>query len=224
MSAVATAIVGSTLVSAYGANKASKAQLQGAREGAAAEREMFERQVQLQEPFRQVGVNALPDLVAASQYDPFTLAKFQADPGYAFRMKEGLRAVENSAAARGGLLSGNAMRGITRFGQGLASEEFDRAFNRYQAGFASKLNPLQALAGVGQTSSNTLSNAAGQLGSSLSNLAVGAGNARASAYAGTANALASGIGQGLNYYQGNLAAKQQQQNFNTYMNYLKGVA
>jgi hypothetical protein len=216
------AVAGSTAVGAYGANKAAKAQLQGAREGAAAEREMFERQVQLQEPFRQVGVNALPDLVAASQYDPFTLAKFQADPGYAFRMKEGLRAVENSAAARGGLLSGNAMRGITRFGQGLASEEFDRAFNRYQAGFASKLNPLQALAGVGQTSSNTLSNAAGQLGSSLSNLAVGAGNARASAYAGTANALASGIGQAYSNYQGNLAAKQQQQNFDTYMKYLQG--
>jgi len=218
----AVAIAGSAVVGAYGANKAAKAQLQGAREGAAAEREMFERQVQLQEPFRQVGVNALPDLVAASQYDPFTLAKFQADPGYAFRMKEGLRAVENSAAARGGLLSGNAMRGITRFGQGLASEEFGNAFNRYQAGFASKLNPLQALAGVGQTSSNTLSNAAGQLGSSLSNLAVGAGNARASAYAGTANALASGIGQGLNYYQGQQAAKQQQQNFDTYMKYLQG--
>ena len=216
------AAAGSTLVGAYGANKAAKAQLQGAREGAAAEREMFERQVELQEPFRQVGVNALPDLVAASQYTPFGMEQFQADPGYGFRLKEGIRALENSAAARGGLLSGNTMRGITRYGQGLASEEFGNAFNRYQAGFASRLNPLQALAGVGQTSSNTLSNAAGQLGSSLSNLAVGAGNARASGYAGTANALASGIGQGLNYYQGNQAAKQQQQNFNTYMNYLQG--
>jgi hypothetical protein len=183
---------------------------------------MFERQVELQEPFRQVGVNALPDLVAASQYDPFTIDKFQADPGYGFRLKEGIRALENSAAARGGLLSGNTMRGITRYGQGLASEEFGNAFNRYQAGFASRLNPLQALAGVGQTSSNTLSNAAGQLGSSLSNLAVGAGNARASGYAGTANALASGIGQGLNYYQGQQAQRQQQNNFDTYMKYLQG--
>lgn len=222
MSAVATAIVSSAVIGGYSANKAAKEQARATDRSTAAQERMFNRQVELQEPFRQVGVNALPDLVAASQYDPFTLAKFQADPGYAFRMKEGLRAVENSAAARGGLLSGNAMRGITRFGQGLASEEFDRAFNRYQAGFASKLNPLQALAGVGQTSSNTLSNAAGQLGSSLSNLAVGAGNARASAYAGTANALASGIGQAYSNYQGNLAAKQQQQNFDTYMKYLQG--
>lgn len=216
------AVAGSTLVSAYGANKAADAQLQGAREGAAAEERMFKKQVALQEPFRQVGVNALPDLVAASQYTPFGMEQFQADPGYGFRLKEGIRALENSAAARGGLLSGNTMRGITRYGQGLASEEFNNAFNRYQAGFASRLNPLQALAGVGQTSSNTLTNAAGQLGSNLSNLAVGAGNARASAYAGTANALASGIGQGLNYYQGQQAQKQQQQNFDTYMNYLQG--
>jgi len=195
------AVAGSTAVGAYSANKAAKAQLQGAREGAAAEREMFERQVQLQEPFRQVGVNALPDLVAASQYDPFTLAKFQADPGYAFRMKEGLRAVENSAAARGGLLSGNAMRGITRFGQGLASEEFGNAFNRYQAEFASKLNPYQALAGVGQTSANTLTGAAGRLGENIGANMVAAGNARASGYMGTANAISNALGQGLNYYQ-----------------------
>jgi len=53
-------------------------------------------------------------------------------------------------------------------------------------------------------------------------LAVGAGNARASGYAGMANALASGLGQGLNYYQGQQAQKQQQNNFDTYMKYLQG--
>jgi hypothetical protein len=216
------AAAGSTLVGAYGANKAAKAQLQGAREGAAAEERMFNRQVALQEPFREVGVNALPELVEASRYDPFTLEKFQADPGYQFRLREGLKALDSTAAARGGLLSGAQLRGVTRFGQELGSQEFDKAFNRYNIGFKNRLNPLQSLAGVGQTSTNTLSNAAGQLGSSLSNLAVGAGNARASGYAGTANALASGIGQGYNYYQGNQAAKQQQGNFDTYMKYLQG--
>jgi hypothetical protein len=242
---VAGAVVGSAVIGGVAANKASKAQLQASRESSAAQsatteksieaqaaaleksiesqERMFERQVGLQEPFRQVGVNALPDLVAASYYDPFTIDKFQADPGYGFRLKEGLRALENSAAARGGLLSGNAMRGITRYGQGLASEEFGNAFNRYQTGFASRLNPLQALTGVGQTSSNTLTGAAGNLGagmagaygqfgagtasaygnlgSALAANAINAGNARASGYMGTANALSSAVGQGLNYYQ-----------------------
>lgn len=218
----AVAIAGSTLVGAYGANKAAKAQLQGAREGAAAEREMFERQVELQAPFREAGVNALPELIAASKYKPFTYEDFVVDPGYRFRLQEGLKALDRSAAARGGLLSGNQLRGVTQFGQNLASEEYGNAFNRYNIGFQNRLNPLQSLAGFGQTSTSQLAGAAGQLGSNLSNLAVGAGNARASGYAGMANALASGIGQGVNYYQGQQAQKQQQENFNTYMKYLQG--
>jgi hypothetical protein len=217
------AVAGSTAVSAYGANKAAKAQLQGAREGAAAEERMFNRQVELQAPFRDAGVQALNKLLPmAMDYKPFSLKDFELDPGYQFRMQEGRRAVENSMLARGMGLSGSMLRGVTRYGQGIGSEEFMNAYNRFQANRANEMNPLQALAGVGQTSANTLSGAAGQLGSSLSNLAVGAGNARASAYAGTANALASGIGQAYSNYQGNLAAKQQQQNFDTYMKYLQG--
>jgi hypothetical protein len=217
------AVAGSTAVGAYSANKAAKAQLQGAREGAAAEERMFNRQVELQAPFRDAGVQALNKLLPmAMDYKPFSLKDFELDPGYQFRMQEGRRAVENSMLARGMGLSGSMLRGITRYGQGIGSEEFMNAYNRFQTNRANEMNPLQAIAGVGQTSANTLSGAAGQLGSSLSNLAVGAGNARASAYAGTANALASGIGQGLNYYQGGLAAKQQQQNFDTYMRYLQG--
>jgi hypothetical protein len=195
------AMLGSALLGGAASSKAAKAQTQAQREGDAAQERMFNRQVELQEPFRQAGVNALPELIQASRYTPFGLEQFQADPGYGFRLKEGLRALENSAAARGGLLSGNAMRGITRFGQGLASEEFDKAFNRYQAGFASKLNPLQALAGVGQTSANTLSNAAGQYGQSMAQNAATMGNIRASGYIGQANALTGALGQGVNYYQ-----------------------
>jgi len=193
--------IAGSVIQGYGANRAAKEQSKAMDRATAAEERMFNRQVELQEPFRQVGVNALPDLVAASQYDPFTIDKFQADPGYGFRLKEGLRALENSAAARGGLLSGNAMRGITRYGQGLASEEFDKAFNRYQAGFASRLNPLQALAGVGQTSANTLSNAAGQYGQSLAQGEIARGNIKASSYANMANALTGGLSNYLNYNQ-----------------------
>ncbi len=198
---VAGATVASAAVGAYSSNQAAKKQLQGAREGAAAEERMFNRQVDLQEPFRQVGVNALPDLVAASRYDPFTIDKFQASPSYGFRLKEGLRALENSAAARGGLLSGNAMRGITRYGQGLASEEFGNAFNQYQIERAAKLNPLQSLAGVGQTAANTLTGLAGTRGQQMAQNAANMGNIRASSYMNTANALTGGLGSYLNYQQ-----------------------
>ena len=186
-------------------------------------RRQFERQVQLQAPFREGGIQALNKLIPmAMNYKPFSLKDFEVDPGYEFRRREGLRAIENSALAGGMGRSGSTLRGLTRYGQELGSEEFMNAFNRYQTNRSAEMNPLLSLAGAAQTSSNTLGNAAGQLGSSLSNLAVGSGNARASAYAGTANALASGLGQALNYSQGQTAARQQQQNFDTYMKYLQG--
>jgi hypothetical protein len=223
MTWVAAAIAGSAVLGVYSSNKASKAQLQASREASAAQSDaaqksieaqerMFERQIGLQEPFRQAGVNALPELVEASRYTPFGMEQFQQDPGYGFRLQEGLRALENSAAARGGLLSGNAMRGITRYGQGLASEEFGNAFNRYQAERQARLGPLQSLAGVGQSTTATMAGQAGNLGAGMASTygnlgsalganAINAGNARASGYMGTANALSSAVGQGLNYYQ-----------------------
>jgi hypothetical protein len=176
-------------------------QAQAQREGAAAQERMFNRQVELQEPFRQAGVNALPELIAASRYQPFDMEQFQQDPGYAFRMREGLRALENTAAARGGLLSGNQLRGVTRFGQELGSQEFGNAFNRYQAERAARLNPLQSLTGMGQTTAANIAGQAGQFGQAQAANAAAMGNIRASGYINTANALTGAIGQGVNYYQ-----------------------
>ena len=201
MTWVAAAIAGSAVVGAYGSRQASKAGLQGQREASAAEERMFNRQVELQEPFREVGVNALPELVEASRYDPFTLEKFQADPGYQFRLREGLKALDRTAAARGGLLSGAQLRGVTRFGQELGSQEFGNAFNRYNIGFQNRLNPLQSLTGMGQTTTNTLANQAGQYGQNLAQGAATAANIRASGYMNQANALTGALGQGVNYYQ-----------------------
>ena len=195
------AMLGSAVIGGIASGKAASAQERAAAEGAAAQERMFNRQVQLQEPFRQAGVNALPELVAASRYEPFTIEKFQADPGYAFRLKEGLRALESSAAARGGLLSGNQMRGVTQFGQELGSQEFTNAFNRYQAERAARLNPLQSLTGMGQTTAQNLAGQAGQFGQAQAANAAAMGNIRASGYMNTANALTGALNQGLNYYQ-----------------------
>lgn len=202
MTWVAAAIAGSAVVGAVSSNRAAKLQARSAAESTAAQERMFNRQVELQEPFRQAGVNALPELIAASRYEPFTMAKFQADPGYGFRLKEGLRALENSALARGMGQSGATLRGTTRFGQELASDEFTNAFNRYQAERAARLNPLQSLTGMGQSVASTIAGQAGQLGQNIGANIIGAGNARASGYMGVANALTGGLGQYLNYSQG----------------------
>jgi len=155
----------------------------------------------LQEPFRQAGVNALPELIAASRYTPFSMEQFQQDPGYAFRMREGLKALDRTAAARGGLLGGNQLRGITQFGQDLASQEYTNAFNRYQSERAARLNPLQSLAGMGQSNAATMAQQAGQFGQSMAENALMRGNMRASGYAGIANAATSGISGYLNREQ-----------------------
>jgi len=197
----AAAIVGSALIGSSASRSAAKSQERAAAEGTAAQERMFERQVELQEPFRKVGVNALPELVKASKYTPFTMKQFQADPGYQFRLEEGMKALDRSAAARGGLLSGATLRGAQRYGQGLAADEYTNAFNRYQAERAARLNPLQSLAGMGQTTAATLANQAGQYGESMAQGAAQMGNIRASGYMNQANALTGALGQGVNYYQ-----------------------
>jgi hypothetical protein len=124
--------------------------------------------------------------------------QFQQDPGYAFRQAEGMKALERSASARGNLLSGSTMKGIQRFGQDLASQEYQNAFNRYQVERAARLNPLQSLMGSGQSAANVMTSAAGNLGQGLAGSELAAGQARASGYVGQANALAGalqGIGQ-----------------------------
>jgi hypothetical protein len=60
----------------------------------------------------------------------FRAEDLQVDPGYGFRLSEGLKALERSAAARGGLLSGGTGKALTRYGQEMASQEFGNAFNR----------------------------------------------------------------------------------------------
>jgi hypothetical protein len=159
---------------------------------------MFERQVELQEPWRKAGETALNKLIPlATEYTPFGMQQFQADPGYAFRMSEGMKGLERSAAARGGLLSGATLRGVQRYGQDLASQEYQNAFNRSQAEREARLNPLQSLAGVGQTTAQTLGEAGRNYAANVGNLMMGsaeaAGNARmarASAYGNTINQLA----------------------------------
>jgi hypothetical protein len=200
------AIIGSTLLGAYSANKAASAQSQAADQANALQREQFERQTELQAPFREAGLRALGKLEGASEYTPFGMGQFQQDPGYAFRLAEGQKALDRQAAARGGLISGGALKAAQRYGQDMGSQEYQNAFNRYQAERQARLGPLQSLAGVGQTSANVLG-AAGQQYASGAGEALGAGaQARASGYMGQANALTGGLNQYLNYQN------QQQQN------------
>jgi len=212
---IAAVTVGSSLIGSQASKSAAQTQANAAAQASDAQRAMFERQVELQEPFRQAGLkgqNRLLELLGLSEdknvpgYGKYATAefgmdKFTADPGYAFRMSEGMKALERSAAARGGLLSGATLKGTQRYGQDLASQEYQNAFNRYQAERIGTLNPYQALSGTAQSSANVLTGAAGTLGGQLGSNIIGAGNAQAAGQIGQANAIVGGLGQGINFYQ-----------------------
>lgn len=201
------ASIGSGLIAGSAAKKAAQTQADAAREAQAAQERMYERQVALQEPFRQAGLTAQNQIMQllgiggdanapgyGSLAKPFGMDQFNADPGYAFRQSEGMKALERSAAARGGLLSGSAMKGIQRFGQDLASQEYQNAFNRYQVERGARLGPLQSLMGAGQSAVNTLTGAAGQAGQNEAANLYNAAQARASGYIGSGNALSNALG------------------------------
>ena len=203
---IPAAILGSSLLGSRSAGKAADVQAGAADRAAELQREMFERNIELNAPFREAGVNALNKLVPLTEYKDFGMDQFRADPGYAFRMSEGMKALEGSAAARGGLLSGNTLRGIQRYGQDMASQEFQNAFNRYGVERERRLNPLQSLAGVGQTTSQQLGTAGQTMAGNVGQAIGAAGQARASGYMGGTSALTQGLGAYMNYNQ------QQQQN------------
>lgn len=202
MTWVATAVVGSTIVGAYSANKAANVQAAASDKSAQLQQNQYEDTVRRQKPFYDVGVNALPDLVNASKYTNFGMDQFQADPGYAFRLSEGQKALERSAAARGGLLSGGTGKALQRFGQDYGSQEYNNAFNRYQIERTARLAPLQALTGMGQTTAQQLGTAGQTMASNVGNDITNSAAARASGYVGTANALTGGLNTYLNYNQG----------------------
>lgn len=133
----------------------------------------------------------------------FTAEDFTTDPGYEFRLGQGQRALESSAAARGGLLSGAAAKALTKYNQDFASNEYGNVFNRFRAQQGDQFNRLASLAGIGQTATNATQQAGQNYATGMGNALQYGGTARASGYAGQANAIGAGLG-GLTSAIGNI--------------------
>ena len=138
----------------------------------------------------------------------FGMGDFQQDPGYAFRLSEGQKALDRQAAARGGLISGGALKAATRYGQDMGSQEYQNAYNRaltgYNTGVASEnqlYNRQAGLAGIGQTAANFIGNAGQNYATNAGNMITGGAAANAAGQVGVANAFNSGVGQYMNYSQ-----------------------
>jgi hypothetical protein len=211
VSSVAGNVVGG-LLGGKAAKKAANTQAASADRATELQREMYEKNIELNAPFREAGLSAQNRLLDYMGLTPgaggkyardFSMADFQQDPGYAFRLSEGMKALDRTAAARGGMLSGAALRGATRYGQDMASQEYTNAFNRYQTNRANQLNPLQSLMGAGQTAAGNVAGAGQNYATNAGQNYMNAGNARASGYVGSANAWSNAIGNAYNQYNQN---------------------
>ena len=234
----AAAVVGAAAIGAYASSQSSSEQADAAKQASQTQADankyaadiqykMYQEQKALQEPWRKAGENALGRLtsgIESGQFGKvtpfsFTAQEFakQQDPGYAFRLAEGNRALNQTAAARGGLISGNALKAAQRYGQEMGSQEFQNAYNRALTGYnanqqavVNAYNQLAGVSGTGQTSAQQIGSQAGAYGQSAANLAsatgassanslLAQGQARASAYQGYGSAAGQALGGIGNY-------------------------
>jgi len=234
-----SAIVGSSVLGAgaslFGASSAADAQREAAAQSAAAQREAADKSIAAQkemyqqgrtdlQPYREGGVTAQNQLMqmlgiggdtTAANYGKYSkdfgMSDFTTDPGYQFRLEQGMKALNASAAARGMGVSGANIKGATEYGQNLGSQEYQNAFNRYQTNRTAQLAPLQSLYAGGQASAAGSAAQAGALGTNLGNTYTGlgqgiaqadvaAGNATASGYLNSANAVTNALNQGMSSY------------------------
>lgn len=194
------AVLASGAFGAQAAQKAATTQAEAQSQANQLLYSMYKEQQALQEPWRQAGLRALPQVEKiAGEYKPFTPSQMYEDPGYAFRLAEGQKALERSAAARGGLLSGATGKNLLRYGQEMGSQEYNAARNRYMQDYQNRLAAQQMLAGYGTGATSALSGAAGQYGAQAGAGLTNIGAAQAAGQVGAANALTGALGTGLNY-------------------------
>lgn len=161
----------------YAANAAAQAQIAGQQQALA-----------VNQPYLNTGGNALGALqnyVGVGQggsfnpnapgVAPFTAQQFQQSPGYQWQMQQGTNAIMNNASAMGGVNSGNTLKALQTYGQGLANQDYYNAANLYTNQQQNTLGALQSLTGVGQTAAGAASGVAIQGGNTRAANAVAQG-------------------------------------------------
>jgi len=211
---VAGAVIGSSLIGGSAAKSAASTQSAAADRAAELQNQQFQQTREDQAPYRAAGYNALAELQRTAGNVPgafkFGAGDYTADPGYAFRLAEGRKALASKARARGGLVSGQTLKGMQDYAQESASNEFQNAYNRAFTSYGTDVarenqlyNRQAGLAGIGQTSANLVNQAGQNYATNAGNLMTSAGAAQAAGQVGAANAITGGVGTYLNYSQNN---------------------
>jgi hypothetical protein len=217
----AATVGGSLLGGLFGsssAKKAAKAQQQAAQLAADTQMRMFNTVNDQQKPFREAGYTSLNALMggmgigpavaggptSGSLNKPFSaedLSQWQ-DPGYQFRLNQGMGALQNSQAATSGLVSGNSLRSLMDYGQNSASQEYQNAFNRYNTNQSNIYNRLSNIAGLGQTSVDNTTQAGMTTAGNIGSAQMAGGAAQAAGYIGQSNAITGALNNATGWYLG----------------------
>lgn len=192
MTWVAAAVgVGTAFIGASASRSAASQQADAAQRATEAQQAASAQMRSDLAPWRQTGETANNRIAALLGLNG-QAADYTTDPSYQFRLAEGQKSVDNSAASRGSTLSGAALKALQKYGQGMASTEFQNTFNR-----------LSTVSGQGQNAAAQQGAATINAGNSTASNIIGAGNAAAAGTVGTANAITGGISQGIQGYQQN---------------------
>ena len=202
---VAAAVVGAATVagsmySSKQASKAAKTQAASADRASQIQQENFEQTREDLMPYKQAGDTALGQLMGQMTPDgyfnqTYTGQDIYSDPSYQFRLQQGQDAIQSSAAARGGLLSGATLKALQNYGQESASQEYSNAYNRFNADQTNRYNRLSNLVGIGQNAAAQVGNAGAQTSQAIANNTMAGANALAAGQIGSANAWTDGAQQ-----------------------------
>jgi hypothetical protein len=205
MSFIAAAVIvgGSALASGYMGSKAAKdaagMQVAGMDRATAAQQAQYEQTREDYAPYRELGYTALKDIEAlkpllTAQFGPEQFEQYL-DPSMDFRRRLGEQTTARALNVGGGFLSGNTLRGLTDYGQNLASTEYANAFNRFQTDRGNIYNTLGNIAGMGMGATNQGAQYGQAAAQNIGTLAVGSAQAQASGTIGQAQAWQNSLGQ-----------------------------
>jgi len=209
---VATALVGAAVVgaagTAYSASKAASAQKDAANQANQRLEAQYQQTREDLSPYRDIGEQGTNALSGRLDFltSPIVMdqAALEQTPGYQFTRTQGLKAIQNSAAARGLGVSGAAFKGASDFATGLANKTYQDQFNLENANRTNAFNRLMSVSQLGQSAAAQTGNTGMSAAQGISSNTIGAGNAQAASY----NAMGGAFANAANsvpaalYYQG----------------------
>lgn len=223
---VGGAILGGAVLSGAASNMAAGQQAGAANNANAMQYNFYNQTRSDLQPYAQTGnvaLNQLRGLTGLPSQDgsvaqnpnaqlikPFGLDDFQASPAYNFNLQQGQQAIDKAANARGNFYAPQTLQDISKFSQGLASNEFQNAFSNYNTNQQNVWNRLYGLSNLGQASAAGTAQAGGNAANQIGAATIGAGNNQAAGTIGVGNALTGGLQNGYNAYMWNQILQQQQ--------------